>query len=67
MIIMLRGREQQQHPHHAAETDSLSWSGYGQRYRAVLTVSEEVSLSRHVVRKHSTADAYGPEELVDVV
>ena len=32
-----------------------------------LTVSEEVSLSRHVVGEHPTADAHGPEELVDVV
>ena len=32
-----------------------------------LTVSEEVSLSRHVIRKHSTADAHWPEELIDVI
>ena len=52
---------------------SCSWAkhacshGMGALKYTGLTVSEEIPLSRHVVRKNSTADAHRPEELVDVI
>jgi hypothetical protein len=69
MIIMLLWREQQGISSiiHITRLRQTGPHGVGLGKDTGLTVSQEVSLSRHVVGKHPTADAHRPQELVDIV